>query len=314
VTPDLLGARHEFTFSGKAIAVEIPLAQENSTMPREFRSVECYKWRTEGNIPLEYQVKQIAMRIAVGHSLSIPEEALKVPPHRDELFTNAEREELQRLIDSLALLALDAFRHWLAVLRWISGVAYIGEPRVTHADDSSDGAALQESATRHRFWLQPRLIVVPGQKAITTAEWQSAQMALSQEKMPPIWFAFLFEGEQRLNNRDLIGAVLSLAIALESIIRNLVTDHLEKDRVEPLIFELVDRANLRSILSRVRNLTFWNQDLARVVDFSRFNELMDWRDRVMHSADTTALNEQDLRKTYAKLKKFAYFVSEYLAH
>ena len=99
VTADLLGARHEFTFSGKAVTVELPLDQENSTTPHELRSVECYKWHSEGNIPLEYQVKRIAMRIAVGHSLSIPQEALKVSPLRDELFTNAEREQLDRLID-----------------------------------------------------------------------------------------------------------------------------------------------------------------------------------------------------------------------
>jgi hypothetical protein len=108
--------------------------------------------------------------------------------------------------------------------------------------------------------------------------------------------------------------VLSLAIALESTIRNLVTDHLSKERVEPLIFEVVDLANLRSILSRLRKLTFWNQDFDRVMDFKLFNALMNWRDRVMHSADIKDLNEQNLRKTYTKLKTFAYFVSEFLGY
>ena|SRR5215813_11223884 len=95
----------------------------------------------------------------------------------------------------------------------------------------------------------------------------------------------------------------------------LVTYHLAKEQVEPLVFEVVDLANLRSILNRLRKLTFWkNQDFDRVMDFELFNALMTLRDRMMHSPDIKDLNEQDLRKTYTKLKTFAYFVSEYLAY
>jgi hypothetical protein len=298
VTADLLGARHEFTFFGKAITVELPLDQESSTTPHELRRVVCYKWRAEGNIPLEYQVNRIAMRIAVGEPLSIPEEALKESPRRDELFTNAEREQFDKLIGSLTPLAVDAFRYWMAVLRWISRNAYIGEPGVKPAD-ALGLAALQEKATRHRFWHQNHWINARLEKAVTMAEWQSAQVALSQNKEPPIWFEFLFEGAQRINNRDLTGGVLSLAIALESIVRNLV---------------VTQRASVQLILDLMPKLKFWNQDWEREADLDRFKKLMTWRNRVMHSADISDLNEQDLRKTYAKLKTFAYFVSEYLAH
>jgi hypothetical protein len=130
------------------------------------------------------------------------------------------------------------------------------------------------------FWLQPGRIVVQGQKAITMADWQSAQMALSQNKIPPIWFAFLFEGQQRINDRDLTGAVLSLAIALESIIRNLVTQS----------------ASVKLILDLMPKFTFWNQDWERAADLDRFRKLMTWRNQVMHRADIKDLNEQDLRK------------------
>ncbi len=181
-----------------------------------------------------------------------------------------------------------------------------------HAGDWGGGAALEESSTSHRFWLKGATIVAPGRKAITQLEWQSAQIALKREQTPYVWFDFLFEGEQRINNADPIGAVLNLAIALEAIIRTLATHNLSKERIEPVVLFVVDHANLRSILSRIRSLTFWNRDWERVTDMSGFNALMDQRDTLMHSAEVKNLYEGDLRKLYAKLKSFAYFASDFL--
>jgi hypothetical protein len=54
---------------------------------------------------------------------------------------------------------------------------------------------------------------------------------------------------------------------------------------------------------------FWNQDWDRAADLDRFKKLMTWRNRLMHNAEIKDLNEQELKKTYAKLKTFAYFAS-----
>jgi hypothetical protein len=134
---------------------------------------------------------------------------------------------------------------------------------------------------------------------------------LMVSKSPPIWFDFVFQGEQRIDNHDLTGAVLSLAIALEALIRGLTTHHLSAQTVEPLIYDIVDRANFKSILGRLRKLTFWNSDWEKAIDFSIFNVLMDYRDRVMHSADIKMLNRQELMAIHAKVKSLAYFVSDF---
>jgi hypothetical protein len=308
IAAEVVGARHTFCYFEKQVSVELP-REEGPPLDGD---LWCYAWRTEGNVPINYQVRTIKLRVAVGDEIVVPEEALKISPRRDELFTESERKRLDKLIDDFSALAVDAFRYWLSVLRWKSGVGHIGEPQVKYADHSSGGAALQDSATGHRFWLQPHVIAAQGSKVITLSEWQSAQQALSDSKNPPIWFEFVFEGEQRINNRDLIGAALSLAIGLEAIVRTLATHHLSTQSVEPLIYEIVDRANLRSILTRLRCLSFWNKDWERIVDFSEFNVLMNYRDRIMHSADTKDLTEQRLRKLLAKVKALAYFASAFL--
>jgi hypothetical protein len=285
IKPDLLGAQHSFTHSGRQVSVALPQSEEINR-PRHLRRVVCDVWRTEGRVPLEYQVNEVTVRIAVGHPLAVPEEALKVAPRRDHLFTEFERNQLAQLIEEHAALAVDAFRYWLSVLRWKSKIGEIGEPQVKLPDQSSGGSALQESATGHRFWLDSIHIVAHASGIVNSSNWQSAQEALSESRSPPIWFDFIFQAQQRINNHDLIGAVLSLAIALEAIIRTLVTHNLSTQNVEPLICDIVDRANLRSILNRIKTLSLWNDEWKRQIDFGAFNELMNYRDRVMHSADT----------------------------
>ena len=315
VAAKLLGAKHEFTFSNKSVTVELP--REDNNLPRELRSAICRKWQRKGTkeIPLEYEVKEVVIRIAVEDPLSIPEQALKVSPKRIELFTTAEREQLDNLIGSLRLVAFDAFTYWVAMLRWVSHNAYVGEPAVMVAAPIEGTATLRDSVTGHRFWLDAARLTGRMSKGITPAQWRSAQTALRKNNSPPIWFNFLFEGAQRINNRDLVGAVLSLAITFETIVRSLLTYHLEKQRnkVEPLVFMILDLANLRAIFQRLRKLRFWDKDWERVMDFCQFHKLMDWRDGVMHSASIASLNEKDLRKTYTKLEALAYFVSEHLA-
>ncbi len=91
-----------------------------------------------------------------------------------------------------------------------------------------------------------------------------------------------------------------------------MTHHLSEISIEPLISKIVDRANFRSILSGLRSLSFWDDGWEQVVDFSSFNALMDYRDRVMHSADTKDLERKKLRATHTKVEALAYFVSEFL--
>ena len=313
VTPELLGAEHVFDYSERQVSVAIPnTRKESQDLPREFWGVECYKWRSAGNVPLEYKVNRIKMQVAVGNEIAVPEQALKVAPRQDELFTKPERERFDKLVNEQSELAIDAFRYWLSVLRWKARVGHIGEPQVKASDHSSGGSALQDSASGHRFWLQGHRIAVQGSKVITPSEWHLTQKALMESKSPPIWFDFVFQGEQRINNHDLTGAVLSLAIALEALIRGLTTHYLSKQPVEPLICEIVDRANFRSILTRLRKLTFWNSDWEKAVDFSTFNILMDYRDRVMHSADIKMLDRNELMSIHAKVKSLAYFISIFL--
>jgi len=259
IEPALVAAKHEFSFEGKHVTIALPALDPKAVRGQE--KIACHRWHGVAGqemVPTQYEVYCVDMRVDLGEQIQVPEEALKPPPIHPELFDQSERTQLKKLTDDHVTLSTGAFTYWLKVLRWKSGIGHIGEPRVSYPDRAG-GAALQDTASGNRFWLQSYVIVAEPAPAVTSDQWKAAQAALTERKTPPIPFDFLFDGEQRLNNGDLIGSVLSMAVALEATIRTLATHHLSKLHVEELIFRLIDRTNLRSILGQLRFAEFLEQ-------------------------------------------------------
>jgi hypothetical protein len=222
-----------------------------------------------------------------------------------------ERGRLDRTVREAGEDLRAAFAYWLTILRWKSGIGYIGEPTISHVSDQQS-AALCERESGHRMWTQTAVIVLRARRSVTEADWGAAQSALRELKPVPIWFDFLFDGEMRLNNRDLVGAVLSLAIALEANVRYIFFGELSKASVDPVVIDVFDLTNLRALLSRLKKTKHWNSEWASATDLSTFNRLMDLRNNVMHLARTNDLDEKELRKMYNAVKTFAYFTSDTL--
>lgn len=270
-------------------------------------------WQTAGNIPLAYQVNNFDIDVQLEGSIRVPQTALDRPPNQYEAFGSGEQQRLRTTVDEMGIFAFRAFEYWLRLLRWKTGIGYIGEPSVMYAASNNGGTALRERATGRRFWVQGGSVIVQGNHPVNLAGWEATQTALSAERAPPVWFDFLFDGEMRINNKDLVGAVLSLAIAFETNVRTIFSQELSKATVEPALLEILDQANLRALLNRLRKLQYWNKDWEAASDFSKFNSLMNYRDRVMHSAETKNLDSAELQNIQKALKKFAYFTCEALA-
>jgi hypothetical protein len=116
----------------------------------------------------------------------------------------------------------------------------------------------------------------------------------------------------RINNGDLTGGILSLAIALEVNVRMVFSRDLRQLTVQPVLLEIFDLTNLRTLLNRIKKLEHWDESWTNAVDLDSFNKVMNCRDRVMHSADTNELDAKELRKLVVAVKKFAYFTCDFL--
>src|ERR1700730_3893162 len=86
-----------------------------------------------------------------------------------------------------------------------------------------------------RLWRQSQVVRAVGSRPVTSLHWDATQIALAARKVPPVWFDFLFDSEMRINNDDLVGAVLSLAIALEVNVRTIFSHDLGAMNIEPVM-------------------------------------------------------------------------------
>jgi hypothetical protein len=309
-----VGAHHEFAFEGRRIIVRLPnRAPEIASGYDPNAKITCSAWRVvDGvNVPIRYEVHEFILYIDIAEQITIPEQALSLPARQDELFSENERKELTRITGEQEKIADRALSHWLKVLRWKSRIGFIGEPEVRSFDDSGV-PRLQEISSGHDFWCGPFIVAAEARHGITKENWDDTAQALQSGAVAPTWFDFLFESQHRINNRDFTGAVLSMAIALEVMVRRLVTHHVDSLPIEPLLHEVFDHSNFRFILDRMGKLSFWDQELARACDLSMFRELMTVRNKVMHSADTSLVNPARIKTIYHCLEAFAYAVSGHL--
>jgi hypothetical protein len=310
IVTELVAAKHQFAFNGKNVIVSLP-DFDRAGLPHDQKKLHLFKSKVTGSVPLEYVALGLTVEMELPDPVHVSDQILTLPPKQYDLLQPDQRNRLDRTVHEAGEELRAAFTHWLKLLRWKSGIGYIGEPTISYGDDQQS-AALCERATGHRLWTQTATLVVPASRAVTQENWSAAQTALLGHKVAPIWFDFLFDSEMRLNNKDLVGAVLSLAIALETNIRYIFFGELSKATGDPVIVEIFDLTNLRALLSRLKKTKHWTGEWASATDVSTFHRLMDLRNNVMHLAKTGDVDAKELRKMHKAVTTFAYFTCDAL--
>jgi hypothetical protein len=61
-----------------------------------------------------------------------------------------------------------------------------------------------------------------------------------------------------MNNKDFVGAVLALAIVFEVSLRKIFSVELERLKADPAVLAVIDVANLRALLTRLKKTRAWN--------------------------------------------------------
>lgn len=309
VEPALLGKKHVFTHEGKKVEIRLPPPkQSDDGSIEDSEHVRCWKWRTNNGvkIPVEYEIDVVDVLVDINGQLDIPEQALRLPPRRDELFSEPQKTRLTSLEQQYAGLVYGVYQRWIRIIRWQARAPYLNIP-VSSSEEPT--VYLVNAVDQHRFWMGPSMLVAPAIAIVTKEAWEGAENALKSGLMPPIWIEYAFDALQRLSNRDKVGSVLSAAIAFEIMMRSLVADHLSrKSAKEKIITTLLDEVNIRAIVSRAKHMHFQGQEWKDKFKSSTFNELMDWRNAIIHRADVGYLTGKDLPKMYRALLEFGYFI------
>lgn len=312
VAPQLLGAKHEFKFSGKRVELRLPRLERKSDGKLRDDKVSCRSWQiVDGEeIPIAYRIFSVDLLIDVEGDLDIPDQALHMAPTRSELFSKEQQSHLNSLAREYEALAKTAIHHWLRILRWKTHIAYLGEAEIAR-EESGWATELISAQSNHGFWSPGHSFTVQMEKTISEVQWHETQSTLNAEITAPVWFDFIFEAMQRLNNKDTVAAVLSAAVGLELIIRTSLSLHLSNESAkQPIVTTILDQANLRTIMNHRKRMTLWDAAWEKQFDNSAFEQLMNCRDAIMHRGDVSVLMKPDWQKVFRRLLDFAYFVDE----
>lgn len=304
IDPTLKGASHTFEHAGHKVEVKLP-SQESKSPHLDFAAgLYCSHWRRD--VPVEYHVLSADVFVEVDRLLDIPEQALKIPPRHEEFFEPKQVKELDKISNLHRQIATQSIHLWIDVLRWKAKAPRIGEPTIV-GGARGWGPRLENVADGHKFWVENQVLSPEPDDVVTAAHWACAGQVLASAERPPVWIGFIFDAVQRHCNSDQRGAALSAAIGLEVLMRSILARRLPTGGNDPLVIELLDLSNLRSIINRRKKIGSWSSAWESHFNESLFNQLLNCRDAIMHRADLTALSTMKWDETLKALQEFAHF-------
>ena len=280
----MAGAAHTFLFGGRPIEIRLP------PRPKRERKgggswgddrIWCSSWRTASERPLCFDVLSLDVFVDLKKPLGVPAESLGHV--KLDHFSKGQRARFEKLAEQGEALATDALEHWLRVLRWKSLRPHIGRPQTSRGP--LHGVYLVDYSSKRRFYAGPISITAGVSCPLSKRIWHRTATALAQALEPPIWFDFLFEGEHRVASGDLSGSVIHLAIAAESLLREIVARKHAKTPVDEEFRALLNQVSISRIVDRWKHLRLHQRSRAKAIELPAFKRLFELRNRLMHRGD-----------------------------
>jgi hypothetical protein len=246
-------------------------------------------------------VHQVDAHIETDRKRSIRADALGAV--NVSLFSGSERSRLDRLANKAAEVIDRAFDYWITIIRWKAE-----NPTICQLSSNRQrtrwGTYLFDVKTRKRFYAPPLTFVVQGTIPITKQQWKRDREALSIHSEVPLCWLYFAEAHQRLQIDDIRGFIISLAIASETLIRQ-ITQQFLREPINPMYQSMVNGISIGRIIDNWRKLGFdgkrWDQLKKEKELMKRVLEL---RNGIMHRGETPKLLQSTQRELSDAVKKF----------
>ena len=310
IAPSLVGSSHRWPFDNKEAEIRLPQKPEWRDGILGNDKISCGSFRRYGTRlqPLVFDIHSVDLMILLPGKRVIPNETLGRVS--DEGFTKRQRSSLDRLCEDVASMSDKAFEYWLRVLRWVTMNSKIGQPSVID-NQSGWSTHLLDETSGQPFYASGQTYLVPAQYPISKREWRRAQELLHCAEEPPIWVDFLFEAEHRLDNGDLHGGILSLAIGCESLLKKLFSLHARRPTNEKFL-QLIDHTPTRAIIAAWEDLGFKTKAWKNAFDKKALNALYEERNRIVHRGRVKGLRATECIRYAAAVRKLVVYGEKYL--
>jgi hypothetical protein len=289
----LYGKSHHFLYSGMRCSIIFPVVEFDDNLnpiSRGDRFAKKTSWNSR-NPTLDttlYQLKAIEVTIDTDRTLEIPTPMLETSPKRPDLSGRELEQKLNEISCEYEYLLGEVVSYWKDIVRWVTGSSGLDSHNILPARyDAShlDYTSLRSKATEHRFWMPTHGMVLHRNTEVNLEAWESINTALVSELVQPLWWLYIHEAQHRLSGQDYNGAVLSAAIALESIIRSCEPPACERLAEQGITRKANDKEPISAILKR------WLSCKLGTIDIASYNSAMDLvtkRNKIMHEGNFSA--------------------------
>jgi len=162
-----------------------------------------------------YSVGRILMRIPAAAGLELP---VREPGNDQEAF-----KPMFGVVEKAAPVARSVFNEWTRVIRWKSLNAWVARP---HDETSGWQGSLHDANTSERLLGTGSETITARWTQISPDAWTAAKQSMQDDRVSPVWFDLVLDGQWHRDRGDLRRAVIDTAVGCEVFFKNRVLDSL----------------------------------------------------------------------------------------
>ncbi len=307
IVPSLAGASHRFKYLGLEVEICLPKKPKQRDWRNDESPLTCsaYKIRNGRKLPLSYRVHHVDTYLVTGNARKISEDA--IGNVNLSLFSKKERQRLDHLSHNYSQILDEAFQYWIDVLRWKSGIPTLCH-FVFNRQRTAWGTYLVDANDKRRFYAPPLAIKIEVGTPVPRRAWSATQHAIAISSVAPLWHTSIAEASHRFRLGDARGFIIELAIASETIVRQLMLRFLRAP-VNPAVQSMVNFVQISRILDDWHRLGFDSAAWYRLkAEKAAVKRVMELRNAIMHRGEIPKLEDgvgRDLRGAVTRFVKHA---------
>ncbi len=307
VARDLLGFVHRFEFEERRVEVRLPQEQHATSEAEHDTVVRCFMWKKIAGeeVPFGFDISAVDVVVDIDHAVSIQKEMIG---HVDlGIPTKSQADILDKLTSECDTVARKAFDYWIRVVRWTVRSLIVGRPIVV-GYESGWSTYLIEKSSRQRFWAAAHTLKGYWPEPLSVEQWNTIQERLNESRRPPIWFEFLFDAYHKADMGDQSGCILSLAIALENMLRHVLLKQIpHNELLDPRLIETISEINVRAVIKNITKCQFWTDEWKQNCKLADINKILDLRNKVAHLGHFELVGKADLDRFLKTARVFLEF-------
>jgi hypothetical protein len=295
VEPTILGSDHRFSFEDTTVSIRIPSIEQVDRGQGYDEVASVRARRTVDNELLEIEIHKVDVEVIMPAIVLVPSEVLDRPPNAYELFSDEERNGLNKVAYRHQLIAEKAFEYWIRVIRWICDDSRIGRDRVK---DFRSGwkTYLVDTERNSRIWTPGHAVYISRYRTLNLEDWQEIQLRLSESSQPPIYVELKHDAEESIRLGDYRRALVDLAMACETFLRFAVLQTLPGE-LNIKITAYIEEGNISQYINK-----FFPEIIDEVTN-KQFKKLksdlfsmFDHRNKLVHMGKLDELDEKLCRR------------------